>query len=80
MRLCKVYNSLTFKVLVDDRIQSVSAELDQNNYSIAISAHEARNPVVVHGNLKVVGQRWHVTSAIVRELIGNEDDEDDLPK
>lgn len=59
---------VTFKAEVDDRMQSVNAVLDQNNYSVAIHAHEARNPVVVTGDLEGIGQRWRLTNVNVREL------------
>jgi len=49
--------------------------LDQHNYSIAISAHEARNPVIVGGDLERIGQRWRITNATIRELVSDEDDE-----
>ncbi len=66
---------VTFKVDMDGRIQSVGAVLDQNNYSIAIKAHEARNPVIVRGDLERAGQRWRVTNATVREPNSDENDE-----
>ena len=67
---------VTFKVDMDGRIQSVGAVLDRNNYSVAISAHEARNPVVVTGDLERSGQRWRLTNAAVRELASDENDMD----
>lgn len=68
---------VTFKVDINGRGQSVSSVLDQSNYSVAIHAHEARNPVIVTGDLDRVGQRWHVTNASVREVTGDGGDEDD---
>ena len=65
-----------FKADVDGKIQSVGAVLDQYNYSLAISAHEARNPVIVGGDLERVGQRWRITNATVRELASDEDDDE----
>ena len=70
---------VAFRVIMDEKSQSVSATLDPDNYSIAISAHKARNPVIVRGDLKRTGHRWHVTNATVQELFGDEEDEDDLP-
>jgi hypothetical protein len=67
---------VTFKAEVDDKMQSVNAVLDQNNYSVAIRAHDARNPVVVTGDLERVGQRWRLTNASVRELAVDDTDED----
>ena len=65
---------VTFRVDIDGKSQSVGSVLDQNNYTVAIRAHEARNPVVVTGDLERVGQRWRVTNANVRELAGDEDE------
>ena len=58
---------------IDGRIQSVAAVLDEANYVVAIRAHEARNPVIVDGDLERIGQRWRVTNASVRELPVQED-------
>lgn len=68
---------VTFKAEVDEKMQSVNAVLDQSNYSVAIRANDARNPVVVAGDLERVGQRWRITNASVREL-AVDDSEDDL--
>ena len=73
----EIEGQVTFKVDMDGRIQSVGSVLDQNNYSVAIRAHEARNPVVVTGDLERIGQRWRATNATVRELASDEDDEDE---
>ncbi len=59
---------VTLRAMVDDRLQSVSAVLDQANYSIAVRAHDAKTPVIVTGDLERVGQRWQMTNATVREL------------
>ena len=64
----EVEGVVTLKAEIDDRIQSVTAVLDETNYRVAIRAHEARNPVIVHGDLERIGQRWRVTNATVREL------------
>ena len=60
---------------IDGKIQSVAAVLDEENYGVAIRAHEARNPVIVDGDLERIGQRWRVTNARVRELLVQRDDE-----
>ena len=67
---------VTFKVDVDGKIQSVGAVLDQNTYSTAISAHDARNPVIVNGDLERVGQRWRMTNAFIREIVSEDDDQE----
>ncbi len=68
---------VTFKVDMDGKIKSVGSVLDQNNYSVAIRAHEARNPVILNGDLERVRQRWRVTNATVRELTSDDGDEDE---
>ena len=64
---------------IDGTIQSVAAVLDEPNYRIAIRAHEARNPVIVDGDLERIGQRWRITNASVRELPVQEGDEPHTP-
>jgi len=59
---------VTLKAIVEDKMQSVRAILDQSNYSIATQAHDAKKPVIVNGDLERVGQRWQLTNASVREL------------
>ena len=66
---------VTFKLDMDGRIQSVSSVLDRNNYSVAIRAHDARNPIAVTGDLERIEQRWRVVNATVREVASDEDDE-----
>ena len=68
---------VTFKDEVDDKVQSVNAVLDQNNYSAAVRAHEARNPVVVTGDLERVKQRWRLTNTSIRELAADDAEDDD---
>ncbi len=59
---------VTLKAIVEDKMQSVRAILDQSNYSIATQAHDAKKTVIVNGDLERVGQRWQLTNASVREL------------
>ena len=73
----QVEGQVTFKVDLDGKNKSVSSVLDQNNYSVAVRAHDARNPVVVTGDLERVGQRWRMTNATVRELAGDDEDDDE---
>ena len=73
----EIEGQVTFKVDMNGRTQSVVSVLDQGNYSVAIRAHEARNPVVVRGDLERIGQRWRVTNAAVRELASDDDDVDE---
>ena len=73
----EVKGLVTLKAMVDDKLQSVSAILDQTNYSIAVSAHEARLPVIVTGDLERIGQRWQITNANVREFPAADNSEED---
>lgn len=66
---------ITLKAMVDGRPQSVSAVLDQANYSIALRAHDARLPVVIQGDLERVGQRWQLTNARLTDVPAGEDDD-----
>ena len=68
---------VTFKAEVDNKVQSVNAVLDENNYSVAVRAHEARNPVVVTGDLERVKQRWRLINTSIRELAADDAEDDD---
>jgi hypothetical protein len=57
---------VTLRAMIDDKSQSVTAVLDQANYSIAIQAHKSRTPVIVKGDLEHVGHRWQMTNAAMR--------------
>lgn len=70
---------VTFKVDLDDKTISVGAMLDQQNYSTAVRAHDARNPVIVTGDLERVNQRWRLTNAIVREFVSDGENEGENP-
>jgi hypothetical protein len=59
---------VTFKAMIDNRLQSVRATLDDQNYSTAVRAHDERAPVLVQGDLVRVGQRWQLKSAKVVEV------------
>lgn len=68
---------VTLKAMVDDQPQSVSALLDPAAYSIAVQAHEAKRPVIMNGDLKRVGHRWHLTNANVSEFPADDGTGDD---
>ena len=71
----EIEGQATFRMDIDGKNQSVSAILDQRSYSVAIHAHEARNPVIVTGDLERVKQRWHMANATVREFVTDDDAE-----
>jgi len=68
---------VTLKAIVEDKMQSVRAVLDQANYSTAVRAHDAQKQVIVTGDLERVGQRWQITNASVRELPAEESADDE---
>ncbi len=65
----EIEGQVIFKVDIDGKINSVSATLDEKNYSIAIHAHKNRNPVIIIGDLEKIKQRWRIAAPVVRELI-----------
>jgi hypothetical protein len=73
----QVEGVVTLKTIIDDKVQSVSAVLDQSTYALAVQAHKAQKQVIVTGDLERIGQRWQMTNASVRELpTDSEFDED----
>lgn len=74
----EVEGVVTLKAIVEDKMQSVRAVLDQTNYSTAVQAHDAQKQVIVTGDLERVGQRWQITNANVRELPSDDDAEDEV--
>lgn len=73
----EVEGVVTLKAIVEDKMQSVRAILDQANYSTAVQAHDAQAQVIVTGDLERVGQRWQVTNANVRELPADDTTDDE---
>lgn len=67
------------KVDLEEKAISVSATLDRQNYSTAVHAHGARNPVIVPGNPERVNLRWRLTHAMVRQIIGDDETEGENP-
>jgi hypothetical protein len=72
----EVQGLVTLKAIIDDKLQSVRAILDQANYSVAVQAHDKQAPVIVQGDLERVGQRWQLTNAKVVGF-GAQDGDDD---
>lgn len=73
----EVEGVVTLKAIVEDKMQSVRAVLDQANYSVAVQAHGAQKPVIVTGDLERVGQRWQLTNSSIRELPADDAADDD---
>jgi hypothetical protein len=70
----EVEGVVTLRAMVDERVQSVSAVLDQVNYGVAVRAHAAKTPVIVTGDLERIEHRWQMTKVNVRELPADGDD------
>jgi hypothetical protein len=75
----EVEGVVTLKAIVEDKMQSVRAVLDQTNYSTAVQAHDAQNQVIVTGDLERVGQRWQLTNGNVRDLPTEDANDDESP-
>lgn len=56
---------VTLKALIDERVQSVAARLDDYNYDLAVSAHREHQPIVLRGDLARNKQRWVLKDAEV---------------
>lgn len=74
----EVEGVITLKAIVEDKLQSVRAVLDQANYSVAVQAHDAQAQVIVTGDLERVGHRWQVTNASLRELPADDTADDEV--
>jgi hypothetical protein len=51
---------ITIKAIVDGKARSLSVELSQAEYDIAVQAHQQQLPVTVVGDLETEGQRWQL--------------------
>lgn len=67
---------VTLRALLDGNAVSIKAELEPNLYSIALAAHEQQKPLAIVGDLKRVGQRWHLNSP--RNLVVLEEPDDSV--
>jgi hypothetical protein len=66
---------INLRTIIDDKIQSVTAVLDQNNFQSALKALDSKKQVIVTGDLERVGSRWRITNSTLRE-VQSEDVED----
>lgn len=68
---------VTLRSIVDGQILSVRAELPENLYVIAVTAHRERSSVLVNGDLVKRGSRWWLDKprALVLADLEQEDDE-----
>lgn len=65
---------VTLKAIIEDKLQSVQAVLDQANYRAAIKAHDEQKSIIITGDLERVGQRWQLTNGNIRELLAEDED------
>ncbi|MYB77562.1 MAG: hypothetical protein F4X83_10820, partial [Chloroflexi bacterium] len=54
----EIDGSITLRVSIDEKTESVAAILNQDDYDLAIQAHQQKKEVVAEGDLERVGQRW----------------------
>ena len=62
---------VTLRARVDGQLQSVYTDLRQEDYETAIAAHRWRVALALEGDLERVGQRWHLRSPRVVEVISS---------
>ncbi len=67
---------VTLKAVVDGKLVSVQAQLQPNDYDLAIQAHRANHPIAAVGTLERVRRRWRLTSPTDVHLV-QEDEPDD---
>lgn len=73
----KVEGLVTLRAEVDGIRQSVQAILDERQYSIAVSAHDAKVPIIMKGDLARFGQRWRLSNiSRVRKIEDDGGDEE----
>ena len=66
-----VGGTITLRASIDggDRIESVTAVLNQQDYSRSVKAHDEKASVIAEGDLERVGQRWHLLNPRIIEVI-----------
>lgn len=69
--------TVTLKSLIDGKERSLRVDLSQQDYEVALKAHEARAPVMLRGDVEMKGQRWRVTQPRELRIIGVGYDEPD---
>ncbi|MEM6275281.1 MAG: hypothetical protein AAF735_08590 [Myxococcota bacterium] len=69
---------VTLRTIIDNQPKSVKLTLDGSAYSVAIEAHESKNPILATGDLVRDGDRWVMKNPAI-ELLESEDDQDDQP-
>ncbi len=70
--------TVTLRASVDGRTQSVIAVLNPSDYDLAIGAHRSKEPVIAEGDLRRLGQRWHLENPSIAEIIASEHEDADV--
>ena len=65
--------TLRASVGTSGKTESVTADLNQNDYDRAIHAHQNKAAVIAQGDLERVGSRWHLTNPRILQVILRED-------
>ena len=68
--------TITLRASIEGKSQSVTAVLSQHDYERAVHAHGAREPVIAVGDLERIGQRWHLQSPRIKEVIEGDEADD----
>lgn len=66
---------VTVKTFIDEKMQSVSAMLDDELYRLALKAHDDRMPVILRGDLERTRSRWQLVHPSVEIVTMDIDDE-----
>lgn len=69
--------TITLRASIEGSTESVTTVLAQRDYELAVGAHKAREPVIAVGDLERVGQRWHLKSPRIVEVIQREAGDED---
>lgn len=64
--------TIALRAHIDGQNQSVTAVLQHSDYGRAVQAHQAREPIIMEGDLERVGQRWKLLNARITEVIHDE--------
>ena len=65
--------TVTLRASIQDRSQSVRADLKESDYEQAIQAHKEKMPIVIRGDLERAGQRWHLLNSRIVHVIPHEE-------
>ncbi len=69
--------TVTLRVSIEGKTQSVIAVLNQSDYERAIEAHKEKEPIIVEGDLERFGQRWRLSNPRIVAVISREEAEED---